>query len=97
MGPMEREAYEQQMREGADGDEWHEWERDDQATADLIELGSDKIAHLHIIGTWTDAQCREAEAWASARHFKASDNDVSVPIMPEHVAALPEMGGLRPW
>jgi hypothetical protein len=95
---MQQEAWEQQMREGADGDEAHEWERDDQATADLIELGSDKIAHLHIIGTWTDEQCRAAEAWASARHFKASDNDVGVPSVPAHVADLPDAtGGLRPW
>jgi hypothetical protein len=94
---MERWAYDQQMAEGADDDQAPEWERDDQATADLLELGSDKIGHLHIIGTWTDAQCREAEAWASARHFRASDNDIEVPPMPAHVADLPDMDGLRPW
>lgn len=74
-----------------------DWKRDDQATADLLELGSDKIAHLHIIATWTDEQCRQAEAWASARHFRASDNAVRVPKIPPHVADLPEMNGLRPW
>ena len=67
-----------------------DWKRDDQATQDLIDLGSDKLAPLSVISTWTDEQCRQAEAWASARHFHASDNIVRVPPVPPHVAALPE-------
>ena len=66
------------------------WKRDDQATQDLISLGSDKLAMLSVIAKWTDEQCQQAEAWASARHFRASDNAVRVPEMPPHVAALPE-------
>jgi hypothetical protein len=66
------------------------WKRDDQATQDLLDLGSDKLAMLGVIATWTDEQCRQAEAWASARHFHASDNAVRVPKIPPHVAALPE-------
>lgn len=66
------------------------WQRDDQATQDLIELGGDKLVMLSVIATWTDEQCRQAEAWASARHFKASDNAVRVPPTPPHIAACPE-------
>jgi hypothetical protein len=64
--------------------------RDDQATQDLLNLGSDKLAMLSVIATWTDEQCQPAEAWASARYFRASDNAVRVPEIPPHVAALPE-------
>jgi hypothetical protein len=66
------------------------WTRDDQATQDLLGLGSDKLAMLSVIATWTDEQCRQAEAWASARHFRASDNSNRVPPIPPHVAVLPE-------
>ena len=66
------------------------WKRDNQATQDLISLGSEKLAMLSVIEKWTDEQCQQAEAWASARHFRASDNAASVPEMPPHVAALPE-------
>lgn len=33
-------------------------------------------------GSWTQAQRREAEQWASATHLSASDNDVTVPERP---------------
>lgn len=67
-----------------------DWKRDDQATQDLLDLGSDKLAMLSVIATWTDEQCQQAEAWASARHFRASDNSNRVPPIPPHVVALPE-------
>lgn len=65
------------------------WMRDDQATADLLDLATDRLAPLTTIAAWSDDQCRQAEAYAAARHFQASDNDVKVPPMPAHVAALP--------
>lgn len=69
------------------------WKRDDQATQDWLDLASDKTAPLSVIATWTDEQCRQAEDWASARHFRASDNPgVRVPPIPPHVAALDDVG-----
>lgn len=66
------------------------WKRDDEATQDLLSL-ADKLAMRSVIATWTDEQCQQAEEWASARHFSASDNPgVRVPPIPPHVAALPE-------
>ena len=68
----------------------NKWVRNDQATQDLLELGSDRLAMPSVIATWTDEQCQQVEEWASARHFRASDNPgVRVPPTPPHVAALP--------
>jgi hypothetical protein len=64
--------------------------RDDQATQDLLDLGSDKLAMLSVIATSTDEHCQQAEAWATARHFRASDDAVHAPTIPLHVAALAE-------
>lgn len=68
------------------------WKRDDQATQELIELGSDKHAPLSVIAAWANEQCQQAEAWASARHFRASDNNNRVPPIPPHVAELEDVG-----
>lgn len=37
---------------------------------------------------WTDEQVEEASDWAVSVHLDASDNDVEVPQMPEHVAII---------
>lgn len=83
LGPMQPKREDRNMKK---------WKRDDQATQDLIELVSDKQAPLNVIVTWTDEQCQQAEAWASARHFRASDNNNRVPPIPPHVAALEDVG-----
>lgn len=66
------------------------WRRDDQATQDLIGLVSDKLAMLSVIATWTDEECRQAEAWAGARSFHVGDGAVQVLEAPSHVAVLPK-------
>lgn len=65
------------------------WTRDDQATQDLVTLVCDRLVMLSVIERWTDEQCRQAEEWAAAVHFRASDNAVKVPQMPAHVAECP--------
>lgn len=64
------------------------WKRDDEATCDLLELAGDVLVTAQVVRAWTDEQCQQAEAWAAARHFRASDNAVRVPSIPPHVAAL---------
>lgn len=64
--------------------------RDDQATQDLIGLGSDKLAMLSVIATWTDEECRQAEAWARVRHFPVGSSAQQAPETPPHVAVLPK-------
>lgn len=67
------------------------WQRDDAATQDWLELGGSKLATPSVIAGWTDEQCRQAEEWASAVYFRASDNpNVRIPPIPPHVAALPD-------
>lgn len=63
------------------------WIRDDQATfLSLCLVGGHHVPESAIRG-WTDHQCMEAERWAHAVHFHASDNDdVQIPQMPPHVA-----------
>lgn len=63
------------------------WIRDDQATyLSLCLVGGHHVPESAVRG-WTDQQCMEAERWAHAVHFHASDNeDVEVPPMPPHVA-----------
>jgi hypothetical protein len=64
--------------------------RDDAATKQVLELGSQKVALLETISNWTLEECRQAEEWASANFYHASDNTVDVPACPPHVAALPD-------
>lgn len=58
------------------------WKRDDYWLADALELVDVSISPLTIKG-WTDAQCQQAEDWAAAVHFAASDNDVEIPPRPD--------------
>lgn len=64
------------------------WTRNDQSTQDLLGL-VDNLAMLSVIEEWTDQQCQEAESWASAQHFQASDNNVRPQSIPRHVRDLP--------
>ena len=38
------------------------------------------------IASWSDEECEQAEDWAIACHYRASDNDVEVPPVPSWVA-----------
>lgn len=67
------------------------WQRDDEATIDLLELAG-ILAPTQVVHSWTDEQCQQAEEWAAARHFRASDNAVRVPPVPAHVAAIAAEG-----
>lgn len=66
------------------------WTRNDQTTQEMISLVGGKVAMLSVIATWTDQQCMQADAWASACHFSASDKAAPVPMMPSHLAVLPD-------
>lgn len=68
-------------------------ESDSIALKSLLELVG-KVAPIEAIRAWSDEERKQAEAWASAVHLKASDNDIEVPMMPECVRACPvrEMG-----
>lgn len=67
-----------------------QWKRDNQVTQDLIGLVSDKLAMLSVIETWTDEQCQQAQAWASAKYLRTISNAIRVLPPPLHVAALPK-------
>lgn len=72
-----------------DGEDWvrHDWR-----TLDALLLVGGHMVTADVVATWSDEQCREAEEWAIALHYLASDNDdVVVPPMPVHVAAHPEV------
>lgn len=72
-----------------------QWTRDDAALVDLFDLAGDRVLTLGVVQRWTDEQCKQAEEWAAALHFAASDNpEVVVPPIPPHVDALPRLG---PW
>ena len=69
-----------------------QWTRDNEALVDVFAIAGDRELTLETAQTWTDQQCREAEEWAWALHFRASDNPhVKVPPMPAHVKALPSV------
>lgn len=64
------------------------WMRDDESTFIILSLVSDTDVSKAQIAGWTDAQCRQAEEWAFAIHFSASDNDdVVVPERPDFLDA----------
>lgn len=54
----------------------------------LVDLLGLVQVHVHPaeVMSWTVAQRRQAEHWASATHLSASDNDVPVPDQPDFVA-----------
>ncbi|WP_428419241.1 hypothetical protein [Methylibium sp.] len=59
------------------------WERNDEITLDILLLVGGHTISADDVALWTDPQCRDAEAWAAAAHFHASDNDdVKVPPVP---------------
>lgn len=60
-----------------------------QATLALV----DRRATLNQLRRWTQGQREQASAWAWKQHLRASDNNVRVPPIPPHVAALPLFGG----
>lgn len=67
--------------------------RDNLATQDLLEL-VDITVDLGDIAQWSNQQILEAERYAMAKHYRASDNIVKVPPMPEHVRlAIVRAGG----
>lgn len=71
-----------------------EWERDEESTLASLLLVGDHSVTAADIALWTDAQCRDAEAWAAARHFRASDNDdIVVPPVPRCVQLCGELEG----
>jgi len=72
-----------------------QWTRDDAALVDWFDIAGDRMLTLGAVQRWTDEQCQQAEEWAWALHFAASDNpDVVVPPIPPHVEALQRFD---PW
>lgn len=82
------------------------WEEDREALVGCLRLagvgpqGYDReydLGLLRVVSGWTDEQCQQAGDWAAATHLEASDNDVTVPAEPAHVAELqwtPEVSAL---
>lgn len=66
------------------------WNRDDDATFDLLSLVGGHAVPREAITGWTDEQCLIAEQWATNRHLAASGNNVKFLLVPEHVKAWPE-------
>ena len=59
--------------------------RDDERTLLRLLMAAAETP-AEIIATWSDDECREAEIWALASSYAASDNDdVIVPVTPAHV------------
>lgn len=69
-------------------EESNEWSRDDEATFHAFLLIDDRGVTKEVIASWTDAQCRQAEAWALLTHYKASDNNVTAPPCPDFITSL---------
>ncbi|MEE7625404.1 hypothetical protein V3O24_04460 [Methylobacter sp. Wu8] len=63
------------------------WYRDDIATFTTLCLVDGHNVTIDDVINWSDEQCRQAEEWAGACHFCASDNNIDVPEMPAHVRA----------
>ena len=72
--------------EGADSDP-SDWSRSDDRLFELLQLVEREVP-FDLIEGWTDEQCQEVEAWASAVHLSASDNDVEVPQAPSFMPEL---------
>lgn len=62
---------------------------DRNVVCDLLSLiGEAEGITVEQVAAWTDAECLQAEEWASAMHLRASDNDdVILPPMPACVVA----------
>lgn len=69
-------------------EESYEWVRDDESTFDVFMLIDKPGVTREVIASWTNAQCKQAEAWAMLTHFSASDNNVTVPPAPDFIAPL---------
>ena len=69
-------------------EEDYEWVRDDEATFHVFLLIDAPGITQEVIASWTDAQCKQAEAWAMLTHYAASDNNVTVPPAPDFIAPL---------
>lgn len=68
------------------------WHRDDEATMLCLMLVSHYVP-LEVIAKWTDEQVQQAETWAGAVHYHASDNDdVVVPPKPEFLNGFEDHG-----
>lgn len=64
-----------------------EWQRDDEITSTCLLLVGGYDVPRDAISTWSDEECMQAEEWARAVHYCASDNDdVEVPPVPSWVA-----------
>lgn len=67
------------------------WQRCSERTYTTLQLVGGHRVPESAVADWTDEQCQQAEDWALAVHFHASDHDdVEVPPMPAHIAAHPE-------
>jgi hypothetical protein len=79
------------------------WFRDEQLTLDTLSLvGETEHVTAADVASWTDEQCQQAEDWALATHFYASDNPrVRIPPKPAFLeqpegtrtATRPDCGG----
>lgn len=69
------------------------WERDDGRCRIRLMMAVIDIP-CAIIKHWSDEQCVAAEIYALSASYAASDNDVIVPVMPEHVKRYTQ-GGSR--
>ncbi len=70
------------------------WSRNDEATYDILCMVDHDIP-IGVIPHWTDDEVKQAEAWASAVHLRASDNDdVIVPPYPKFLAQFDSSKGI---
>ena len=60
------------------------WKRDNTRTEVRLMMAAAEVP-VAIISKWSDDDCKAAEIWALSASYAASDNDVLVPVMPEHV------------
>ena len=64
-------------------------QRNNEVTVILLELAGCQDASPGVVSRWSDEECRQAEAWASAEHLHACDKQGAVRLpIPPHVAAL---------
>lgn len=58
----------------------------------LLSLGG-YVLHSKIVAAWTDVEKQEVEKYCAAVHLAASDNDVTIPALPEVLACRPSLLG----
>lgn len=62
------------------------WKRDNYTTRLRLMMAAEEIAP-ETLAAWSDEQHREAQLWAVATAFAASDNAVKVPARPDFLPA----------